>query len=80
MQTSRAYWPAWVEYLRDRKLDSFAAWLLEAGGPFTLLVAQMLYFLRPFHNTSQVEALTCMLEQNDEMRAFADRLRGEKPA
>ncbi|MFZ5909063.1 MAG: hypothetical protein ACOYYU_03500 [Chloroflexota bacterium] len=78
MQTPRAYWPAWVEHLQNLKLDSFVAWLLDAGAPFTLLVAQMLYFVRPFHSVGQVEALASMLEQGDETRAFIGFLRGEK--
>ena len=48
MQTPRAFWPAWADRLQTWKLDAFAAWLLEAGGPYTLLGAQALYFARPF--------------------------------
>lgn len=77
MQTPRAYWPAWVEYLQNLELDSLVAWLLDAGAPLTLLAAQMLYFLRPLHNFGQVEALASMLEQSDETRAFIGYLRGE---
>jgi len=77
MQTLRAYWPAWVEHLQYLKLDSFVAWLLDAGAPLTLLAAQMLYFLRPFHSAGQVEALASMLEQGDETRAFVGYLRRE---
>jgi len=80
MQTPRAYWPAWVKVLRNQKLDFFAAWLLDAGAPFTLLAVQMLYFFRPIHNEGQSEALISMLEHNDETRAFVDFLRREKAA
>lgn len=77
MQTTRADWPAWIERLQAMKLDALAAWLLEAGAPFALLAAQALYFLRPFHRSESLEALTAMLEQSDETHAFVDCLRGE---
>ena len=80
MQTSRAYWPDWAERLRHWKLTGFASWLLEAGGPFALLGSQALYFVRPFLGGEQVEALARVLEEDGEVRAFADYLREEASA
>ena len=80
MQMSRAYWPAWAERLQNWKLTAFAAWLLEAGGPFTLLSSQALYFARPFFFFFYVEALAHILEEDDEVRAFANYLREEASA
>jgi hypothetical protein len=80
MQTSRDYWPAWAERLQYWKLTTFAAWLLEAGGPFTLLGSQALYFARPFFGGNQVEALARVLEEDDEVLAFASYLREEASA
>lgn len=77
MQTSRAYWPAWAERLQHWKLTAFATWLLEAGGPFTLLSSQALYFARPFFSSDQVEALARVLEEDEEVLAFANYLREE---
>jgi hypothetical protein len=77
MQTSRAYWPNWAERLQHWKLTAFAAWLLEAGGPFTLLGSQALYFTRPFFGGEQIEALAQVLEEDNEVRAFASYLREE---
>jgi hypothetical protein len=77
MQTPRAYWPAWAERLHDWKLDAFAAWLLEAGGPLTLLGSQALYFASPFLGGEQTQTLACMLEEEDEIHAFANYLREE---
>ena len=78
MQAPRAHWPAWAERLQYWKLDSFAAWMLEAAGPFALLSAQALYFFRPFLPARQVGFLATMLEEEEEVRAFAEYLRGEK--
>jgi len=77
MQTPRAYWPAWAEHLHNWKLDAFAAWLLEAGGPFTLLGSQALYFVSPFLGGEQVQSMARMLEEKDEVHAFANYLREE---
>ena len=80
MHTTRAYWPAWAERLQHWKLTAFAAWLLEAGGPITLLGSQALYFARPFVGGDQIEALARVLEEDDEVLAFATYLRKESSA
>ena len=80
MQTPRAYWPAWAERLQHWKLDAFAAWLLEAGGPLTLLGSQALYFASPFLGGEQIGILARMLEEDDEVHAFASFLREETSA
>ena len=80
MQTSRAYWPAWAERLQHWKLTAFAAWLLEAGGPFNLLGSQALYIARPFLGGDQIEALAHILEEDTEVLAFANYLREEGSA
>jgi len=77
MQTPRAYWPAWAESLHHWKLSAFAAWLLEAGGPLTLLGSQALYFAQPFLGGDQVQAVAQILEEEDEVLAFANYLREE---
>ena len=77
-QTSRVFWPDWAKRLQKWKLDSFAAWLLEAGGPLTLLGAQALYVARPFFNGEQVEVLAQMLEENGETHAFISYLRQQE--
>ena len=75
MQTSRAFWPAWANRLQHWNLSTLAAWLLEAGGPFTILCSQALYFTRPFFGGEQLEALAQVLEEEDEVQAFANFLR-----
>lgn len=77
MQSSRAYWPAWAKRLQYWNLSAFAVWLLEAGGPFTLLSAQALYFSRPFIGGEQIEALALILEEGNEVQALAHFLRRE---
>ena len=76
MQSTRAFWPTWAERLQDWRLDTLAAWLLEAGGPFTLLSAQALYIISPFFAGEGVENLARMLERNDETQAFISFLHG----
>ncbi len=79
MYTQRSYWLDWLNYLRRLGLSDLAAWALEAAGPLNILGAQMLYLCQPFVSpvTSQgMRALACLLEQEDEARAFATLLKG----
>jgi hypothetical protein len=73
----RSEWSKWAESLRRLKLDGFAAWLLEAGGPFTVLGAQAVYLSQPFLGGKRLEPLAHMLEEDQESQAFARYLRGE---
>jgi len=74
---SRADWSHWAESLRRLKLDGLASWLLEAGAPLTVLGAQALYIGQPFLGGKQWNAFAHMLEEDDEVQAFARYLRGE---
>jgi hypothetical protein len=73
----RSQWSKWAESLRRLKLDSLAAWFLEAGGPLTLLGAQAVYMSQPFIGGKKLDSLAHMLEEDEETQAFARYLRGE---
>jgi len=73
----RSEWSEWAESLRRLKLDGFAAWLLEAGGPLTVLGAQAVYLSQPFLGGKHLDPLAHMLEEDQESQAFARYLRGE---
>ncbi len=75
----RNEWSQWAESLRRLKLDGFAAWLLEAGAPLTVLGAQAVYLGQPFLGGKKLDSLAHMLEQDEETQAFASYLRGEIP-
>jgi hypothetical protein len=74
---ARSDWSKWAESLRRLKLDGFAAWLLEAGGPLTILGAQAVYMSQPFIGGKKLESLAQMLEEDEQTQAFARYLRGE---
>ena len=74
---SRADWSHWAESLRRMKLDGLASWLLEAGAPLTLLGAQALYIGQPFLGGKSLNSFARMLEEDEEVQAFARYLRGE---
>jgi len=80
----RTSWPAWADFLRRLGLENLAAWALEAARPLTVLGAQALYLgaplLRPAFSNAQVGALAHLLEDDEEMRAFASFLREEGKA
>jgi len=73
----RSEWSKWAESLRRLKLDVVAAWLLEAGGPLTVLSAQAVYLGQPFLGGKKLDSLAHMLEEEEESQAFARYLRGE---
>jgi hypothetical protein len=77
---SRADWSQWAESLRRFKLDGLASWLLEAGAPLTILGAQAIHISGPFLGGKQASSwnsLAHMLEEDQEVQAFARYLRGE---
>ncbi len=74
---SRADWSHWAKSLRRFKLDGLASWLLEAGAPLTVLGAQALYISQPFLGGKQWTSFAHMLEEDEEVQAFALYLRGE---
>lgn len=78
---TRSSWARWADFLRQRGLESLAAWALEALAPVSALGAQALYFgsplLRPAFSASQIESLADLLEDPAETRAFAAFLREE---
>lgn len=80
MNSLRAQWPEWAEFLRRRGLDGFAAWLLEAGGPINVIGAQFLYIGQPFFASEaddSIRALANLLEKEDEAQAFRALLKGQ---
>ena len=81
MDSTRAYWPIWMDSLRRQKLDGIAIWFLEAAAPLGIVAAQLLYIGQPF--TSQktgksIHALAQLLEQQEEARTFAALLKGQQ--
>jgi hypothetical protein len=80
MDSSRAYWPIWTDFLRKQGLTELAAWFLEASGPLNLLGAQALYVGQPFAPASAsqgLRALADLLEQEEEARTFIVLLKGK---
>jgi hypothetical protein len=78
MKSPREYWQRWAETLRRYQLHELAATLLEAGSPFALLGAQVLYFSRGLILNDQLTALALTLEEDTEARAFASFLVEER--
>ncbi|RPI89765.1 MAG: hypothetical protein EHM40_20030 [Chloroflexi bacterium] len=74
----RPEWSHWAETLRRFKLDGLASWLLEAGAPLTMLGAQALYIGQPFLGGKELSSFAHMLEEDEEVQAFARYLRGEE--
>jgi hypothetical protein len=80
MNTPRAYWPIWMNFLRKQDLAELAAWVLEVAGPLNILGAQMLYLSQPFLPSTKdqgLRALANLLEHEDEAGAFIALLKGQ---
>jgi hypothetical protein len=65
----RDHWREWSEVLRRHRLEGIAAWLLEAGGPLSLISAQLLYVGEPWLGGGAHE-LARLLESDAESMAF----------
>ena len=81
MQRDRPFWPEWACFLQQWGLTEFAAALLDAAGPFNVLMAQMVYASRPFlgqwMQEERLAALTNLFEDQDEGRSFVAYIREE---
>jgi hypothetical protein len=72
---SRSTWPIWADFLRRHGMEKWIAWVLEDAGPLTLLGSQVLYIggplFRPWMDEKQEHALAGLLEDREEVKAFA---------
>lgn len=74
-------WVSWAHFLHRFDLERPAAYLLEAAGPLSILLAQMLYLGQPFltdaKNRQSWSAMAKLLEDPGEVKAFAEYLKEE---
>jgi hypothetical protein len=79
MQTERSLWQNWARFLQHWGIDGIAAYLMEAGGPLSILAAQAIYVGQPFLRQSMPEghwlALADLFENHEEGHLFAAFLR-----
>jgi len=82
MGENHHYWEKWADFLHRWGLLAPASTVLEAAGPLTAVVAQLVYFGQPLFSRpspeSQWQALAEMLENQAESRSFAAYLREEE--
>ena len=76
------FWPGWAHFLQRWGLREPAAAILDSAGALTVLLAQLVYFSKPFLGGAlpfgQWDALAQMLERREESHLFASFLRGEE--
>jgi hypothetical protein len=81
MQLDRQMWPAWARIIQQGGIKQWVSFLLEAGGPLTVLIAQLIYIGQPMLNQTgsqnQWLALAELLEDQEKTRSFAAYLREE---
>jgi hypothetical protein len=82
MLKERIWWNSWAQFLHRFDLEKPVAYLLEASGPLTILMAQMVTLGQPFvgstRNRDHWAALADMLDSPEEAKAFARYLKEEK--
>ena len=74
MQSNTA-WLQWADSLRRYKLDGLVAWFLEAGGPLTVIGAQLMYLTQPFLGGIESKAIAQLLEEEEETQRFLHYVR-----
>lgn len=81
MEPERHIWRVWQEILHRWGCANWAAWLLEAAGPITILGAQAVYLGEPILNLflpgEHLRAIARLLEEPKQAQAFARYLREE---
>ena len=79
MKTDHTLWQNWARFLQHWGVDGIAAFLMEAGGPVSILAAQAIYMGQPFLRQSMPEghlqALANLFEDQEEGHMFAAFLR-----
>ena len=80
-KTETQIWQEWAGNLRNHKLQNIVAALLDAGGPFNTIAAQLVYITQPvikgFVSDSNITALAELLEDQEHTKRFIRSLREE---
>jgi len=80
-ESERNQWGLWAQQLHRWKLSGFVASLLESAGAFAPMAAQSIYVGQPLLETwvsrPGLKALAELLEDSNEIKAFATYLREE---
>lgn len=84
MQPDRSCWDGWARSLQRLGLHEIVAALLEASGPLTILLAQVVYVGQPLLRgaipSDHLRDLARLFEDPQESRSFANYLREERVA
>lgn len=74
MQARHTIWPRWAHSLQRLNLDQLTALVLEAAGPLTILLAQLVYASAPLVGGRWAD-LGDLLQEPEESLRFAAYLR-----
>jgi hypothetical protein len=84
MLPDRSSWEAWARNLQRWGVREFVAALLDAAGPITILLAQLIYVGQPLMQGiipgDRMQALARLFDNPEESRSFATFLREERIA
>jgi hypothetical protein len=81
MQKDRSFWPEWAHILQHWGLTELVAALLEAAGPLSVFLAQLVFAGQPILGQivpdGRLVALASLFEDQEEVRSFAAYIREE---
>jgi hypothetical protein len=81
MNTDQHIWRVWASFLQRWGVEDMLVALLEAAGPLNILGAQVVYLGQPLMGRAlpkdHLDALSRVLEDTSQMRAFVAYLREE---
>lgn len=82
MTSIRASWKEWAQFLHQHNLQRPVAFFLDAAGPLTMLMAQLIYIGSPLLTSGSLSGemtkVAQMLEDPFESREFSAFLRKEQ--
>lgn len=75
MSSDQQIWQSWANSLRRWGMAESAALLLDLLLPVSILAAQLIYLSQPFFSNQSARAAGHLLENPDQIRAFAGLLK-----
>jgi hypothetical protein len=78
MQQDKTDWEKWAQYLQQKQLIGVVCFLLDAAGPFRLIVAQSLLLTKPFTTEPIIEDIVKILEDDQTSKDLVNFLKDKK--
>jgi hypothetical protein len=78
MSESGDSWDELAQFLHQKKLSGLFQFILDAGSPINILIAQTLYLISPFFSNKNWENLAEIFENKKKSYEFLEYLRSQE--